>query len=260
MPAPRTRQVNQYVIFVNVTIKNHLADYKYLLYGGGPLSNKSLGVRLGDQVAWYVRVIENSVQRLQRYGITFANPGVFGRASLDVPDGGFSPFLQVVALPGSQTKYSLTLPGISPADDPDIQVDGDGLLPNLAVTNYVVSWQQPSPGNPNGTMTYTVNGQTKDFPPSLPVFPGDKVTFEVTPAAPFDVTFTGDNHTISTPFVESPNFNVIPGRNQNGGTESTDQLEVAHDPDSDPGFPFFVALHDDPSKASLSFTFSVTNH
>jgi hypothetical protein len=107
-------------------------------------------------------------------------------------------------------------------------------------------------------MTYTVNSQAKDFPPSLPVFSGDKVTFEVTPAAPFDVTFTGDNQTISTPFVQSPNFNVIPRWNQKGGTESTDQLEVAHDPDNDPGFPFFVALHDDPSKASLSF--SVANH
>ena len=247
--------VNQHVVFVNVTLHDYGPTYKYLPYRSTEKADP-LTVAVGDQVAWFVRVIDGPAQRLQAYQLTFADPSIFGTGSLSVPSGGFSPYLQVVSLPGTGTKYTLAVQGISPPSDPEIIVNGDGLIVfDRVPAVYVINWQSP-----NGPMSYTTNGgPSYPFPATLPVIAGDRVTFQVQPQAPFNVVFTGSDHTVGTPFVGNTVLNTVPGNQAIGGVESTVQLTVAVDPDADPNFPFFVASQNADSARSDSFTLSVSN-
>ncbi|MBV9396980.1 MAG: hypothetical protein JO062_03315 [Bryobacterales bacterium] len=254
------RQVNQYVVFVNVTLHDYGPTYTYLLYNSSAPPDP-LRVNVGDQVAWYVRVIDGPAQRVQPYQITFGNASLFGTASLSVPAGGFSPFLHVVSLPGARSKYTLSVAGISPPSDPEVQVDGDTVISTDRVPiTYVVNWTAPDGTHPQGVLTYTADGgNSVPFPSSLPVIAGDFVTFQSPGAQPFNVVFVGSDHTVASPFVESPNSNIIPGQTYSGGVESTIKLTVAVNPDVSTSFPFYLVLQNNDSAVSATVALSVSN-
>jgi hypothetical protein len=255
----------QYLVWVNVKVdKFGHATYNYHL-NAGPVDASSVPVHPGDQVAWYVQVYNssNGASQVLPYQLTFANPLVFGTGSVSVPAGGYSPYLQVINLPGNKSKYTLSVTGISPVSDPEIIVVDNGFRKRQAVAPSVtISWQQPTHGHPNGVMTYTdSSGQHAFQPPpyALPLTPGSDVVFQVQPAAPFYVQFPFDpNHGPQTPFLGYPG-NTISGTNQNGGVESTDQLQVAHNPDpTHPIFQFYIVLQDG-SAQSNTFDLSVAS-
>ena len=86
-------------------------------------------MNVGDQVGWLVRIVlPNTVRKSIPYNLDFSgNPSFFGTSSLNVPAGGPSPFLPVLAVQAS-LKYSVNIPGLETID-PDIQSGGDTGVP-----------------------------------------------------------------------------------------------------------------------------------
>jgi len=162
-------------------------------YDGAPTD--PLKVNVGDHVGWLVQVVlPSTVRNPLPYRLDFSgNPDFFGTSSLNVPSGGPSPFLPVLAVQ-AKLKYTLIIPGLEKID-PDIQSGGDtGALGGLgkAVPTYSVFWDTAYPANP---MTYSVGGGAQQpFP--LKVAVGDSVAFNaingVAPAN-FSIIFAGLN-------------------------------------------------------------------
>jgi hypothetical protein len=152
------------------------------LYDGKDITNKVLGVNVGDRVAWMVQGVVGGNYNLLPFNITFNNKqtnapdtAFFGVSSLNMPSGGPSTFLHVLSLE-ALIKYTVVVPGIITID-PDIQSGGDtgtmGQHAEVAPVSYVVSWDT---SNPNNTMTYSAGGGPSQ-PLPLPVADNDQVTF-----------------------------------------------------------------------------------
>ena len=156
------------VVQVNVIVANNRAHYITQYDNGvGINPGDAIYVAPGTLLAWVVNVFPGP-QPLP-YKLQFSDSGLFGVGSLDVPHGGFSPFLQVLALTG-RVKYTLTVPPLIPALDPDILVGSDAFLGDVQglVATYAVTWD-------TAVKALFVNGNP--FPANLAVNPGDKFTF-----------------------------------------------------------------------------------
>jgi hypothetical protein len=247
--------VNRIVVIVNVQLNSSgVPTYTYSLASGG--KGDKIKLKTGDQIAWVVTVFDAGGARTPPYQLTFSNPSVLGASSLNVPDGGYSPFLQVVTpstWPSGAMKYSLSVSGVSPVSDPLIQVDDETLVQVAASPDhYQVRWQ-PVPA----AMTVSKNsGPFQPFSNPLVVNPGDDVIFLVDPADGFEVVFP-----VSSKHIPPYNpFNSVttdlPGTNANGNSESTDKYTVrAVNKPEDPNFTFSVAPDD--SAPSGNFVIAV---
>ena len=191
---------------------------------GHPNAKTLGGVQPGDQIAWFLTVFPTGkAQTYPPYRLDFADASFFGATSVTVPDGGFSPFLPVRTIHG-MSKYTVTIQGISPSDDPVIQTDdtfvitGFGRVPRQIAILWNTAQSSPS---------VTVDGTQGSFP--LSVYPGDVVTFSDTSGSPqpFDIFIDYfSNSNVPSPFDGSI---VIPSTTVQGNIASTDPCKVATD-------------------------------
>jgi len=134
-----------------------------------------LATNVGDHVGWLVQVAIGHEAKFVPYTIDFSkNPSFFGMSSLNVPNGGPSPFLRVLALL-DHVKYSVNIPGLATID-PDIQSGGDTTFGGFDITHsvsYDVYWDTAHPTNP---MQYAIGGGSRTELP-LTVKVGDQITF-----------------------------------------------------------------------------------
>lgn len=230
----KPRSMQSYLIYVTVTFTFGVPKYAYSFYPGSDDAS-SATVNPGDQVAWYVVVFANNVLSYPAYELTFAEPSFFGRGSLSVPAGGHSPYIPVHALSLANTKYTLRVSGISPADDPVMQTDPGGpLVINLVPVDYQILWDQ------NGVV-WLVGQPNTPMPAVLPVKYKDTVTFLSQPANTFGAVFDLNpaHQTLLTPFTSvQTGVSTILGDTPAGGAESTGKKDVQHDPDANTSFVF----------------------
>jgi hypothetical protein len=229
--------VTQYLIRVNVTLDS--VGYPTYSYNVSPDPAKSLSVNTGDQVAWYLQLLPRArPSSLPPYRLDFQDPSFFRTASLAVPDGGFSPYLQVRTVKG-MTKYTVTVQGVSPADDPQVQTGNFPLASSDVRSRQIgIAWNAA----PKSTPTATVDGQAKLFP--LKVYPGDVVTFTAT--QPFDIVVGNakPNENVPSPFDGST---VIDGSQDTTGplTVGTDAATYSY-----PNM-YFVLLSDGATQSAM---------
>jgi hypothetical protein len=139
------KPILQILIRVNVVIVNNQAQYvaSYANSGKPIKKNDVIKAPPGTLIGWVVLVFPGPQPR--PYQITFGDSSVFGVSSLDVPNGGISPWLQVLALTG-QTKFTLSVPPLTPAFDPEIQVGADTAIlgAKADAPKFRVSWDVDS--------------------------------------------------------------------------------------------------------------------
>jgi hypothetical protein len=196
-----------FVILVRTTIAdngtktNVLVDYLNLAQ---PITDP-MGLAQSDNVAWYVQVFysNNQTPFAFPYELSFfdrdattPNSSFFGRSTLLVPNGGLSPFLQVLPL-RTIIKYSISVPGIGTILDPEMQTSGGGgtikhgkfVLP----VAYTATWNIDT-----NAMSYQAGtADPVPFPPppaSLPVNVGDTIAFDAVcaTATPIQILFEQD--------------------------------------------------------------------
>ncbi len=260
MPTP-IQPSNLVVILINANVTSFGATtYTAFYLSNGLKADNPVVVKTGDRVGWFVRVIGNNLPDTLPYAITFANPALFGTTSLQVPQGGGSTYLTV--LPHTdlvKTKYTLSVVGLSPAFDPDLQTDGSGLIFTLGqqkgVTrgaSFAISWL---PDTTPAVLTCTKNGTAQPFP--LTVNPGDTVQFTATGnAAPpqFAIVFQKVNRFWESPF--DPGSYYFQNTSANGKTSSTDNLTVGSVTDDNKVYNFY-ATKPDGSATSNIYTMTV---
>jgi hypothetical protein len=158
---------------------------------------KILGnVKTGDIVAWNVELLAfERPPSSPPYRLDFQDSSFFKTGSLEVADGGFSPYLPVrTAAKHGQTKYSVTVQGVSPNDDPQIQKDPVGGGPLTVTSQLVIGWDgedgDPATVNDIPIGSYDVNPvefisfqspgafRVAVDTPSNPVVPGSTSPFE----------------------------------------------------------------------------------
>ena len=196
-----------------------------------------LAVNVGDHVGWLVQVVIANNRKLLPFSIDFAkNPSFFGVPSVQVPAGGPSAFLRVLALQ-DKVKYTVNIPGLTTID-PDIQSGGDTstLGAQHAGVSYDVYWDTAHPANP---MTYSVGGGPSNQTP-LTVSIGDKVTFHAVVAAGpvvsnFAIAFTGNGW--ASPF--NPNQGTFTAT---GASTAIGPLGVADSEDPGLSFPLVASI------------------
>jgi hypothetical protein len=216
---------NHELIVVNVTFKFGIPKYHAFRFSNSQPVDSSISLATGTTVGWYVRVTDSAGSRTPPYQITFSDPSILGVASLEVPSGGASSYLHVLAIEG-QAKYTISIDGITPVFDPDIQVDNSpdifrekGKVVKHA--HFVAVWDV------TGTsMTFTKD----DVPVNSPLQPAllDTVEFQVTGGVgipEFAILFPVP-HTWASPF--SPGTSTFPGKQ---GTPTTGQLTVNDESD-----------------------------
>jgi len=144
----------------------------------------------GDRVAFNVQLNAGFQKRQLSYQVDFIDPATnqpnetfLGVSTIDVPNGGTSPFFHV--LPLTETvKYSVTVPGLGTILDPEMQT-GQGVRPAIdaaGIRTYLITWDIDL-----NTVVYQQNGgPATPFPPppgSLPLNLNDTVAFNATAAA-----------------------------------------------------------------------------
>lgn len=175
-----SRTPKQFFILVSVTFPNGTPKYTFQFLAD-PTGNEDASkcpVAPGDQVGWYVVVQASSGLLTPAYELDFPDSSLFGTETVSVPRGGASGFFTVLSPLAQSVKYNLKVSGISPASDPFIQVDPNGILgfgprATTVVTTgvtYVVLWTVST-----NTMQYQKNGGAlTNFPAAgLPVSVGD---------------------------------------------------------------------------------------
>jgi hypothetical protein len=140
-------------------------------YDGTPAPNP-VRVNVGDHVAWLVTVAFANGRKALPYTVNFDDPTFFGVASVQVPAGGTSQFLQVLSVAGL-VSYSPDVTGIGCVFDPEIQSGGGPLICDTKVKapTVTVTW------NTDSNLVSYNNGLTA-FPIKVKV--GDTVTFSAT--------------------------------------------------------------------------------
>ncbi len=249
-PSP-SRHPSQFLILVNVNFILGSPVYNYRAFGDGSNASKVV-VAPGDQIGWFVRVQAGSGWSMPAYTLAFDDPSILGTESIAVPEGGPSGFFTVLALSGD-TKYTLAVSGIVPADDPQIQVDPNGsfIVTTAASVQYNVRWTVAT-----NVMEIESGSHWIPFPPAgQNVAFGDKVQFfaVLTPPPDFEIDFPSNlnNNVWASPF--SLTESSFPATNS-GSYESTDNLPVA-DKNDRAGTKFvFRAALTDASKQSDPFT------
>jgi len=254
-----TRHSNQLLIIVNVH-PNSVPLYTYLAAADASTAENAI-VLPGDQIGWYVRVSAASGWYNVPYTLAFDDSSILGTGLISVPTGGASGFFTVQSLSGS-TKYTLSVSGVLPPSDPQIQVDPNGVFSILAQlvtgTQYSVRWTQAT-----NAMDYLnpATGLWTTFPPSgLSIKVGDGVQFFAVLTSPldFEIIFPSDsnNNLWASPFSLLDNeFEAI---NQ-GANETTGLLPVADGKDpAGNGFQFRAQLTDKTSpSAAYKFVLSI---
>lgn len=234
------RHPNQILILVKVTFTIAGPQYAYRAFVGGK-DAQSIAVSSGDQVGWSVTVQTGEDLSTPPYEITFHDPSIFGVDMISVPAGGPSGFLTVEALSTGPKKYSLSVTGISPISDPQIQVDPNALLDFSVLSNiqYYVRWTAET-----NVMEYEVDGTWTRFPTAgLAIKLGDQVQFSaiLTTRDDFFILFPVSlNPKIAwpSPFSLTTNrFNAV----DTGSTEHTDNLRVYDSSDGSKTRFYFVA-------------------
>ncbi|HME11133.1 MAG TPA: hypothetical protein VKG25_29020 [Bryobacteraceae bacterium] len=242
-PSP-SRHPSQFLILVNVNFMLGSPVYNYRAFGDGSNASKVV-VAPGDQIGWFVRVQAGSGWSTPAYTLAFDNPSILGTESIAVPGGGPSGFFTVLAISGD-TKYTLAVSGIVPADDPQIQVNPNGSFiiatPATTPVQYNVRWTVAT-----NMMEIESGSQWIPFPPAgQNVAFGDTVQFfaVLTPPQDFEIDFPSNlnrQNVWGSPFsFEGSSF---PATNS-GSYESTDNLPVADRSDLGKDFIFVAALTD----------------
>jgi hypothetical protein len=244
MSIPPRSKSNSVDILINVSVNAiGVPSYSaFYLLDGSPATDP-IEVKVGDRVGWFVRVLSNDLQPTLPYELTFANTAFFGVASLPVPQGGGSAYLQVlpnIASIGNplKTKYSLSVVGISPTFDPEMQTDSSGsiVLQGLRADGdvYEVNWQ------PGADMTYTKNGAAQAAWP-LNASAGDTIQFSAAVPA-FGVVFEKANRYWQSPF--DPFATTFQSTIVIGNDSSTAPLTVGKVTDSNRAFNFYATTPD----------------
>jgi hypothetical protein len=179
------RQPKDFLIVIRVTVKPNgtlkTQIQSYYEDIPGDLLKDPLRVRVGDRIGWLIQVLlpGDGVWRSMPYDLGFSSPTFFGVTSLNVPSGGASPFLTVLAVQ-EKISYRLKVPEVGCVFDPDIQsgsdtapfpIDTEAVTP---VAAYKILWNLKT-----NKMQYAgSDGKLHDLP--LTVSVGDVVTFEAT--------------------------------------------------------------------------------
>jgi hypothetical protein len=235
MPQPQTFLLQ---ILVTVNSDGSLTTQIRSLYDS-KVKTDPLSVNVGDRIGWLVQVVIANDRKLLPYTVDFSkNTSFFGVSSLNVPAGGASPFLVVLALQDN-VKYTVDIPGLTNID-PDIQSGGDtstlGGVGKVS-TAYSVYWDTAQPAN---RMTYSVAGGPKQ-PLPLTVALGDQITFNSLVGvgaivANFTIAFTASNGWAS-PF--NPNQGKFPAA---GANTAVGPLGVKDPVDPGASFPFYASI------------------
>jgi hypothetical protein len=246
--------VKQYLVRVNVDLGP--LGYPTYSYNTSPGDATSLTVNPGDLIAWFVQVLPTArPQSYPPYRIDFQDPSFFRTPSLEVSEGGYSPYLQVRTIKGF-TKYTVTVQGVSPPGDPEMQTGNFPLDTSLRAVltparQIAITWD----GVAGSTPTLTIDTVAKPLPSTLSVHPANKthsadiVTFLAAQA--FDIVLgkSSPDSNVPSPF-DGPT--VIDGQ-----TSTTAALMVATDA---LGYTYpmnFVLLSDGITK-SADFKLNVT--
>jgi hypothetical protein len=229
----RSRPALQDLILVSVTVNDiGIPKYKAIRQSDSHDVTQIIKVATGSAIGWYVRVNERSGPRFPPYQVNFSESSYLGVSSIDVPAGGVSPYYHVRSLDGS-VKYTVSIPGISPVFDPEMQVEngpGDIFNPDgslVVQSAFVVVWDLAV--NPN-TITYTKNGKAGTWPLSPAL--DDTIEFQIAganPATKFVIVFPNfpDPNTWVSPF-SAGGTGRYPG---DSATNSTGRLKVRDDSD-----------------------------
>jgi hypothetical protein len=237
MPQPKT-----FVIQILVTGENSDGSFNTILrsYFDGSVLAGPLHANIGDQIAWLVQLQLPGARRSLPYTIKFSDDTFFGVSSLDVQNGGLSPFLPVRPLQGRVT-YALNIPGLGCIFDPEIQSGSDFASINVEVIkSFTVNWDTAA-----NTMSYAGGavGVPSPFPPGgIQLTVGDKVTFvasSVGPVDSFTITFPNSANGWLTPF--EPNHQSL------FATPASPAIigpkPVADNVDSGASFPFTASIN-----------------
>lgn len=242
MSIPPVHTSNLVIILINVDVTTLHPVYTSYFLADGSLARDPVNVGVGDRIGWYVQVFSSRLPSTVPYQLTFSNPAFFGLTSLLVPAGGGSGYLLVQPGGIMRTKYTLTVNGVYPPFDPQIQTDGGPLKKrddDDTVAKYVVSWQ---PNSDPASLTCTKDGVIQPFP--LDVSPGDTVEFVASASTPPNFSVVFDR--ISRPYV-SP-FSLVDstfvGTPINGVSSSTGQLTVLNVSGPDKTYNFQAVLDD----------------
>lgn len=199
--------IARHVIFVIVNLDaNGRATYVPVEYQ----SNKDATlctVRLGDQVAWMIRVGTN---RAVPYRLTFSDPSLFGVSSLDVPAGGFSNYLSVRQFSSDRKyKYSVIVEGIFPTCDPEMQVEKDESVSSFG-PQHTLTWD---------LKTQAITDAAGDSASHTTIDIGDQVQWKVNPPTSsqmnnnFKITFDPGNLSQLNPFDGYDQYQIIESQN-----------------------------------------------
>jgi hypothetical protein len=246
------RHPNQILIIVNVKFPLGTPQYSYKAFNDGS-NAKSVTLAPGDQIGWFVNVEAGFGYSTPAYQLEFPDTSTLGVDTISVPNGGNSGFFTILALKAA-TKYSLSVSGVNPPDDPEIIVDPNGIIfTGVALgPQYNVRWTPAG----NTMEVQTDAGPWQPFPPAgLPVAIGDMVRFftVLQPPPTFEIDFPSNSN---NNVWESP-FDVgqyrYPATSSGANPQSTDNLQVADKRDPSGAVFTFVAALTDGSKQSDKF-------
>jgi hypothetical protein len=216
---------NHELIVVNVTFQFGLPHYEAVRFSNGKSANTSISLGTGTTIGWYVRVTDSAGSRTPPFQVTFANPSILGVSTVSAPSGGPTPYLHVLAIEGN-TKYTISIDGITPVFDPDIQVDNS---PNIfheegkivTHSSFIAIWDVTGK-----TITFTKDGTSVTSPISPALL--DTIEFQVvsTSGTPDFAIIFPKPHAWASPFATATA--VFPGK---PGTATTGQLTVYDDSD-----------------------------
>ncbi len=228
------------LVIANVDFAGNTTYSQFFYYSSLPAKGPVLA-RPGDRIAWYVRIALNNQSVILPYTLTFSNPSFFGTASLTAPLGGGSGFLTISPSSGPiSVKYTLSINGLTPLYDPDVQSDPNALLLQVAFSrkdhflltaigtdSYAVVCRVDTTGV--GTLSCTKNGSPANFP--LSVKPGDVFVFQAAATSAiqsFSISFQQDPPRLwFSPFIEDKLNFTFSGTVAAGGlTASTTSLHV----------------------------------
>jgi hypothetical protein len=255
-------------ILIRVLVVLDSNGYPTYTYADNSTGNnvKILGkVNPGDIVGWHLQL--KPFERpwtFPPYTLTFQDPSFFQTDSLEVADGGYSTYLPVrsVAKHG-KTEYTVTVQGISPNDDPEIQTDqvsgggieGVHLLQKEVVRQGTITWDGVDGSHPSIVWN---GGPPSDATTQInTVNPGDLMTFTLNPVGSGNfrvVVFSvyPVKLGIDSPFEDASTTSITPIPGTNG---TTDALPAATDTATFKFVLYFVS--DD--RRSAHFTLDVEN-
>ena len=137
-------------------------SHKILSYLDGSITADPLAVNVGDEVGFLVQVVQPTGYLQYPYKIEFSDESFFGTTTLNVPNGGTSPFLHVLSL-DTKVKYTIFVTGLGKILDPEIQSGGDGVSGALGISNKVIfTWDVAGK-----TATYMLNGAAVPYSTQL---------------------------------------------------------------------------------------------